>query len=101
MFSRSCYEKAASALLKVSRMSFLPIENRYRRIVKALAFLVTFTRYREMENEGDKTRRRVDGGRKKGALQRVLSVRTKLINFSRELNFQHYCINRYRASLRT
>lgn len=48
-------------------MSFLPIENRYRRIVKALAFLVTFTRYREMENEGDKTRQRVTG--KKGALQ--------------------------------
>lgn len=48
-------EKTASALSKVSRMSFSPIENRCRRIVKAFALLATFTRYREMENEGDKT----------------------------------------------
>lgn len=31
----------------------------------------------------------------------VLSVGMKLINFNRELNFQHDCINRYLASLRT
>lgn len=66
MFSRSRYKKAASALSEVSRMSFSPIENRCRSIIKALALPATFTRYRGMENEGDKTG---DGGRreKRGA----------------------------------
>jgi len=64
MFSQSRYEKAVSVLSKVLRMSFSPIENRCRSIIKALALLATFTRYREMENEGDKTERWESGGKK-------------------------------------
>lgn len=68
MFSQSRYEKTVSVLSKVLRMSFSPIENRCHSIIKALALLATFTPYREMENEGDKTER-WEGGGKKGALR--------------------------------
>lgn len=81
-------------------MSFSPMENRCRSIVKALALLATFTRYREMENEGDKTGH--GEWREKRSASVIFSFRRmKLINFSGELNFHYYCINRYLASLRT
>lgn len=42
---------ASAALSKILRMSFSPIENRYRRIIKVLVLLAIFTCYRG-ENAG-------------------------------------------------
>lgn len=47
---------ASASLSKVLRMSFSPIENRYRRIIKVLVLLATFTRYHG-ECRKDKARR--------------------------------------------
>lgn len=66
---------------KVSRMSFSPIENRYRRIVKALVLLVTFTRYREMESQrGIRQGRRVRDERVKKGRARGQSFRENEVN---------------------
>lgn len=62
---------ASASLSKILRMSFSPIENRYRRIIKVLVLLATFTRYRGAENAG---RIKQDGEGKKGALRRDLGV---------------------------
>ncbi|KYM81939.1 hypothetical protein ALC53_07580 [Atta colombica] len=71
----SLLEKAVSVLSKVLRMSFSPIENRCRSIIKALAFLATFIRYHEMENEGDKNGRRMAG---KGSASVILPLENKV-----------------------
>jgi len=75
MFSQNRYEKAVSVLSKVLRMSFSPIENRCCSIIKALALLATFIRYREMENEGDKNGRRMAG---KGSASVILPLENKV-----------------------
>lgn len=103
MFSRSRYEKAASALSKVSR-DVLSCQSKIDTAVslKPLRLSLLLHVIAKWRTTRDKTRRRVMGGGGKGGRRLSESFRRmELIDFSGELNFQHHCANRYLASLRT